>query len=136
MTKNPDFNGEWEQKTMKNPDYKGIWEAPMIKNPDYVDGSGDELYRYTDLKYVAFELWQVKSGTIFDNILVCDDKEYAIEFAKNTWGAMKDVEKQLYDDEKAKEEEEAQKRFEEEKALDAESKKKKKKSKDKDKDED
>merc|ERR1712188_139077 len=95
--------------------YKGIWEAPMIKNPDYVDGSGDELYRYTDLKYVAFELWQVKSGTIFDNILVCDDKEYAIEFAKTTWGAMKDVEKQLYDDEKAKEEEEAQKRFEEEK---------------------
>ena len=115
MTKNPDFNGEWEQKTMKNPDYKGIWEAPMIKNPDYVEGSGDELYRYTDLKYVAFELWQVKSGTIFDNILVCDDKEYAIEFAKNTWGSMKDVEKQLYDDEKAKEEEEAQKRFEEEK---------------------
>ena len=68
--KNPDYKGEWKQKMMDNPEYKGKWEAPMIKNPEYVDGSGDELYRYTDLKYVGFELWQVKVGSLFDNILV------------------------------------------------------------------
>ena len=120
MMKNPDYKGEWEQKMMDNPDYKGIWEAPMIKNPEYVDGSGDELYRYQDLKYVAFELWQVKSGSIFDNILVTDDVEYAKEFAMNTWGAMKDIEKKLYEETKAKEEEEAKARFEAEAAAAAE----------------
>ena len=111
--KNPDYKGEWKQKMMDNPEYKGKWEAPMIKNPEYVDGSGDELYRYTDLKYVGFELWQVKAGLIFDNILVTDDVEYAKEFAQSTWGAMKDVEKKLFEDTKAAEEEEAKKRFEE-----------------------
>jgi len=116
MQKNPAYKGEWEQKMMENPDYKGMWEAPMIKNPEYVDGSGDELYKYTDLKYVAFELWQVKSGSIFDNILVTDDVDYAKEFALNTWGAMKDIEKKLYDDTKAKEEEDAKARFEAEQA--------------------
>ena len=114
--KNPDYKGEWKQKMMDNPEYKGKWEAPMIKNPEYVDGSGDELYRYTDLKYVGFELWQVKAGSIFDNILVTDDVEYAKEFAQSTWGAMKDVEKKLFEDTKAAEEEEAKKRFEEEQA--------------------
>ncbi|QDZ21602.1 calreticulin [Chloropicon primus] len=116
MMKNPEYKGEWTQKLMDNPEYKGKWEAPMIKNPDYVDGSGDELYRYTDLKYIGFELWQVKSGTIFDNILVTDDVEYAKQFAQETWGAMKDIEKKLFDDTKAAEEAEAKARFEEEQA--------------------
>ena len=119
VTKNPAFKGEWEQKMMENPDYKGKWEAPMIKNPDYVDGSGDELYRYTDLKYVGFELWQVKAGTIFDNILVTDDVAYAKDFAVKTWGAMKDIEKTLFEETKQKEDEEARARFEAEQAEEA-----------------
>jgi calreticulin len=116
MQKNPDYKGDWEQKMMDNEDYKGIWEAPMIKNPEYVDGSGDELYKFEDLKYVAFELWQVKSGSIFDNILVTDDVDYAKEFATNTWGAMKDIEKKLFEETKKKEDEEARARFEAEQA--------------------
>eukprot|EP00212_Chloropicon_laureae_P003542 CAMPEP_0197487300 /NCGR_PEP_ID=MMETSP1311-20131121/2321_1 /TAXON_ID=464262 /ORGANISM="Genus nov. species nov., Strain RCC856" /LENGTH=416 /DNA_ID=CAMNT_0043030897 /DNA_START=131 /DNA_END=1381 /DNA_ORIENTATION=+ len=114
--KNPDYKGEWRQKQMDNPDYKGIWEAPMINNPEYVEGSGDELYRYSDLKYVAFELWQVKSGSIFDNILVTDDVEYAKEFAESTWGAMKEVEKELFEETRAKEDEAARAAFDEEQA--------------------
>lgn len=34
---------------------------------------------------------QVKSGTLFDNILICDDPDYAKKFAEETWGKNKDV---------------------------------------------
>lgn len=50
-----------------------------------------DLYVYPNLKYVGVELWQVKSGTLFDNVLVCNDVEYAEKLAKETWGKYKDV---------------------------------------------
>lgn len=34
---------------------------------------------------------QVKSGTLFDNVLVSDDPEYAKKFAEETWGKNKNV---------------------------------------------
>ena len=40
---------------------------------------------------------QVKSGTIFDNVLICDDEEYAAKFGEETWGATKDPEKEMKD---------------------------------------
>ena len=40
---------------------------------------------------------QVKSGTIFDNVLITDDEEYASEFAKETWEKTKDPEKKMKD---------------------------------------
>merc|ERR1712046_224624 len=93
---------------LDNPDYKGKWEAPMIPNPEYVPD--DQLYKFEDNKYVGFELWQVKAGSIFDNILVTDDAGYAKKFAEDTWGASKDGEKEMHkvaeDEKKAAEEEE------------------------------
>jgi len=54
-------------------------------------------------------LWQVKSGTIFDNILVTDDENYAVQFGTETWGATKEPEQSaknaLEEEEKKKEEE-------------------------------
>lgn len=32
---------------------------------------------------------QVKSGTIFDNILITDDPDFAKEFGESTWGKTK-----------------------------------------------
>ena len=84
---NPEFKGPWTQKEIDNPDYKGIWEAPDIPNPDYK--ADPTLYKFDDLRYVGFELWQVKAGTIFDNILVTDDVDYAKKFAEDTWGKNK-----------------------------------------------
>jgi calreticulin len=122
MIDNPEFKGPWKPKMIDNPDYKGVWVAPDIPNPDY-EGD-DTLHVYNDLKYVGFELWQVKSGSIFDNILVTDDVELAKTFAEETWGAMKDAEKEMFDaaEELAKKEaEEAAKKAEEErKALEEE----------------
>lgn len=99
MIANPEYKGEWKQKMMKNPDYKGKWVAPDIPNPDYKHD--DFLYLFKDLKYVGFELWQVKSGTIMDNIIVADSLEEAFKFADDTWGAVKDAEKKMHDEVKA-----------------------------------
>lgn len=86
---NPEYKGEWKQKMMENPDYKGIWVAPDIDNPEYKPNP--DLYIYPDSKYVGFELWQVKAGTIFDNIIVTDSLEEAKKFADSTWGKNKVV---------------------------------------------
>ncbi|RWR88289.1 putative calreticulin 1b [Cinnamomum micranthum f. kanehirae] len=57
-----------------------------------------DLNVFPNLKYVASELWQVKSGTLFDNILICDDPEYAKKFAEETWGKQKDADKAAFDE--------------------------------------
>lgn len=60
---------------------------------------------------------QVKSGTIFDNVLITDDADYAEEHGKETWGKTKDPEKKMKD---AQDDEDRKKREEEEKAKEAE----------------
>lgn len=57
-------------------------------------------------------MWQVKSGTIFDNILVTDDEKYAEEVGNETWGKTKEPEqkaKEKLDEEERKAEEEKRK---------------------------
>jgi len=34
---------------------------------------------------------QVKAGSVFDNILICDDPEYARNVVEETWGANREV---------------------------------------------
>jgi calreticulin len=92
---NPDYKGEWKAKQIDNPDYKGPWVHPKIDNPDYKPDS--MLYRYSDIGAVGFDLWQVKAGTIFDNILVTDNAEYAAEVGKETWGATQEPEKAAFE---------------------------------------
>ena len=122
MIDNPEYKGEWKQKTIDNPDYKGVWSPPDIDNPEYVPD--DKLYLHKDLAHVGFELWQVKAGTVFDNIFVGDSLEEAEAFRKETFDAVKDAEKAALDkieEEKRKEEEQKAKEAEEErKRLEAE----------------
>lgn len=91
---NPDFKGEWAPKMIENPEYKGEWVHPQIDNPDFVDDN--ELYAFDDHSYVGFEIWQVKAGTIFDNIIVTDDESEAQKFAELT-KATQDGEKKAFD---------------------------------------
>merc|ERR1711970_1285696 len=65
-------------------------EQKKIANPEYKDD--DSLYKYADFGFLGFDLWQVKGGTIFDNIILTDDKAEADTFAKK-WKALSDVEK-------------------------------------------
>lgn len=103
---NPEYKGEWHAKMIDNPAYKGIWVAPDIDNPEYEHD--DQLYHYKDSKYVGFELWQVKAGSIFDNILVADSYEEAEKFANDTWGKTKDAEKKMHDEIKEEEKKKAE----------------------------
>merc|ERR1712232_1017340 len=90
MKDNPAFKGEWSVKRISNPAYKGFWEAKKIDNPEYEDD--DAVYKYSDFGFIGFDLWQVKGGTIFDNVIVCDDKADADAFAAK-WKALIEVEK-------------------------------------------
>jgi len=47
-----------------------------------------------DSAYVGFELWVVNNGTIFDNILVTDDFDYAKKQAEKLFTPTKDGEKE------------------------------------------
>ncbi|XP_023230263.1 calreticulin-like [Centruroides sculpturatus] len=84
---NPEYKGEWKPKQIDNPNYKGPWIHPEIDNPEYVPDPF--IYRYTDIGAFGFDLWQVKSGTIFDNILITDDEDFAQKVGEETWGSTK-----------------------------------------------
>merc|ERR1712100_684898 len=90
MKDNPEFKGEWMVKRISNPAYKGFWEAKKIDNPEYEDD--DTVYKFSDFGFIGFDLWQVKGGTIFDNVIVCDDKAEAETFAAK-WKALSEHEK-------------------------------------------
>ena len=71
MIDNPDYKGAWKPNMIDNPDYKGLWEHPMIANPEYAyDDNMHAVCSGDGCTHVGFELWQVKSGTIFDDILI------------------------------------------------------------------
>jgi len=114
---NPDYKGEWKPKQIDNPAYKGKWIHPEIDNPEYKPD--DALYKYSDIGALGFDLWQVKSGTIFDNIIITDDEKTAEQHGEETWGKTKDAEKKMKD---AQDEEERKKKEEEEKKKEAEKK--------------
>merc|ERR1712099_122976 len=90
MEDNPAYKGEWYVKRISNPAYKGFWEAKKIANPEYEDD--DKLYKYDAFGFIGFDLWQVKGGTIFDNVIITDDTSEADAFAKK-WKALSEVEK-------------------------------------------
>merc|ERR1712137_650980 len=107
MIDNPEYKGEWSVKRISNPAYKGFWEQKKIANPEYKDD--DNLYSFADFGFLGFDLWQVKGGTLFDNIILTDDTTEADAFAKK-WKELSEVEKG-----KKKEEDDAKKTEEKQK---------------------
>merc|ERR1712110_1127001 len=111
MIDNPDYKGEWKARQIDNPEYKGKWVHPEIDNPEYNADDAKSLGKYTEICKLGFDLWQVKAGTIFDNVLITDDVAEAKRIGDETWGATKDAEKAMKDEqdeeEKKKAEEEA-----------------------------
>merc|ERR1711881_781564 len=134
MINNPAHKGEWKAKQIDNPAYKGEWVHPEIPNPDYVADSA--IYKYDNIGHVGFEIWQVKSGTIFDNILVTDSIADAEAHAKETFEKTKVGEKKMKDEADEKERKEEEEREAKRKAEeDAKKPEDKKDDKEEDKDE-
>lgn len=82
MIDNPEYKGEWKAPMIPNPEYKGEWVHPKIDNPAYQ--YDEKIYHYESSKYIGIEIWQVKSGTVFDNFLVTDDANLAKEWAERS----------------------------------------------------
>merc|ERR1711948_73861 len=106
MKDNPEDKGDWYVKRISNPAYKGIWEAKKIANPEYEDDN--TVYKYADFGFLGFDLWQVKGGTIFDNVIITDDVSEADNFVKK-WKELSEVEKEKKAAEKPKEDEKDEK---------------------------
>jgi len=104
---NPDYKGEWAAKRIPNPEYKGEWVHPKIDNPEYT--ADDKLYLFKDNAFVGFELWQVKAGTIFDNIIVTNSVKEAKDFAAATFEKTIKGEKAAKAEDDKKQEEERKK---------------------------
>ncbi|XP_075236642.1 calreticulin [Lycorma delicatula] len=115
MVNNPEYKGEWKPKQIDNPKYKGPWIHPEIDNPDYTPDSN--IYLREDIAAIGFDLWQVKSGTIFSDVLITDDPEYAKKVTEEKWKPMTEGEKKMKD---VQDEEERKKREAEVKKDDGE----------------
>ncbi|KAK4353562.1 hypothetical protein RND71_025756 [Anisodus tanguticus] len=121
---NPAYKGPWKRKKIKNPNYKVKWRTPWIDNPEFEDDP--DLYVLRPIKYVGIEVWQVvigthklqilnpphglqvKAGTVFDNILICDEPDYAKKVIEEVF-VNREAEKEAFEEaekvRKAKEEE-------------------------------
>lgn len=96
---NPEYKGEWKAPLIDNPAYKGEWVHPEIDNPDFVDDAN--IYSF-EHEFLGIEIWQVKSGTIFDHILVTDSVADAQAFATGYFATQQAGEKAAKEaDEKA-----------------------------------
>merc|ERR1711865_679144 len=122
MIDNPEFKGEWSVKRISNPAYKGVWEAKKIANPEFEDDKS--VYSFPGFGFIGFDLWQVKAGTIFDNVIVTDDKAEADGFAAK-WRALHAVETEAKkkEDEAKKDEKPADDKKDDDDDDDAEEKK-------------
>lgn len=85
-----DESDTWTPRSIPNPAYKGEWTPPQIPNPEYKPDPSVAVYK--DLAYLGFDLWQVNSGTIFDNILVTDDFSEAQKAIDNLFTPFKELE--------------------------------------------
>jgi len=102
---------------IENPNFKGLWNAPLIDNPKY-DPNARHIFE--NVGAIGLDLWHLKGGSTFDNLLVTDSIEFAKKVAAEEWAddfkvelaeylanAMKAAEEKA-EAEKAKAEKEAQ----------------------------
>merc|ERR1712203_928825 len=115
--------GEWKPRQIDNPDYKGPWVHPEIDNPEYNEEEAKTIAKFDENCKIGFDLWQVKSGTIFDNIIITDDPAEAKKHGEDFWAVTKEAEKKMKDEqdeeERKKADEEAKKDEEDADDLDA-----------------
>merc|ERR1711902_326720 len=69
--------------------------------------------KFDEVCKVGLDLWQVKSGTIFDNLIITDDPAAAKKAGEDLWAVTKEAEKEMKDEqdeeERKKADEEAKK---------------------------
>merc|ERR1711902_201217 len=86
----------------------GEWEPPMIDNPEYNGEEAKTIAKFDEVCKIGFDLWQVKSGTIFDNIFITDDPAAAKKHGEDFWAVTKDAEKTMKDEQDGEERKKAE----------------------------
>lgn len=100
---NPKYKGKWTPRMVENSAYKGPWVQKQIANPDYKENP--ELYKIVKpVKYVGIDVWQVQSGTVFNDIIIGDNLDEVLALVKSTYGAIAETEKALREKQRQKEE--------------------------------
>jgi len=89
---NPEYKGEWKAPMIDNPAFKGEWVHPEIDNPEFFEDT--KIYAY-DHEFLGIEIWQVKSGSLFDNILITDSVSEAQAFADGYFKQLQEGEKKV-----------------------------------------
>jgi calnexin len=80
---NPDYKGKWRAPLIDNPNYQGKWAPRKIPNPDFFEDLNP--FKMTTISAVGIELWSMSDDILFDNILITDDEDLAIEWAEQTY---------------------------------------------------
>ena len=92
---NPNFMGLWRPRMIKNPAYKGKWTPPKVLSPKWRNAS--RAYIFNPIQYVGIDVYQLRAGSIFDNIFVGDDIYEWKEFADRTFSGVQEAEKHAYE---------------------------------------
>lgn len=97
---NPAYKGKWTLPLIDNPAYKGEWHPRKIANPNYfVDEHPHNLER---MGAIGIEIWTMKDGILYDNILITHDEAEAESFTRDTWTKKQANEQAILDSEIAK----------------------------------
>merc|ERR1711937_639332 len=115
-----EMDGEWEPPMIDNPDYKGPWVHPEIANPEYNEDEAKTIAKFDEVCKIGFDLWQVKSGTIFDNIIITDDPAVAKKHGVDFWAVTKEAEKKMKDEQDEEERKKAEAEAKKDEDLDDE----------------
>lgn len=86
---NPNYKGKWKAPLIPNPNYQGKWSPRKIPNPDYYEDLNP--YKMMSIDAVAFELWTISDGIVFDNVIVTNDVDISNLVADNTYLLKKDI---------------------------------------------
>merc|ERR1712117_907733 len=114
------YKGEWKPRQIDNPDYKGAWVHPEIDNPDYNPADAEGIAKYEENCKIGFDLWQVKSGTIFDNLIITWDPAAAKKAGEDFWAVTKEAEKKMKDEQDEEERKKAEAEAKKDEDLDDE----------------
>merc|ERR1712038_1024065 len=71
----------------------GPWVHPEIDNPEYNPDDAKDIGKYAENCKIGFDLWQVKSGTIFDNMMITDDPAEAKAAGEALWAVTDEAER-------------------------------------------
>ncbi|XP_059219383.1 calnexin isoform X2 [Stomoxys calcitrans] len=80
---NKDYKGKWRAPMIDNPNYRGKWAARKIPNPEFFEDLAP--FKMTPISAVGIELWSMSNEILFDNLIITDDLDVAIDYSSKTF---------------------------------------------------